>query len=50
MCNSRTSWKVTPATERMKSNRLVWFRHVMWREENRVTLIVTIGMWMDTWL
>jgi hypothetical protein len=29
--------KVAPVTEKMRSNRLAWYGHVMWKDESHIT-------------
>jgi hypothetical protein len=29
--------RVAPVTEKMRSNRLAWYGHVMWRDESHIT-------------
>jgi hypothetical protein len=33
----RGSLKVTPVFEKMRSNKLAWYRHVIQRDENHIT-------------
>jgi hypothetical protein len=33
----RGSFKVAPGTEKMRSNKLDWYGHVMWRDESHTT-------------
>jgi hypothetical protein len=40
----RVSLKVAPVTEKMRSNRLAWCGHVMWRDESHITKMMSMNV------